>query len=165
MKRKKICMLGSFAVGKTSLVRRFVKSIFDEKYLTTLGVKIDKKSMLVDGQELELILWDLAGQDDFVQLKLSYLRGSAGLLLVVDGTRPETLETALSMHNIAVGEVGRVPFLVLINKADLIDQWSVDAAVLDRLRGQGIIVVDTSAKTGQGVEAAFQTLGTRLLVR
>lgn len=165
MKRKKICMLGAFAVGKTSLVRRFVKSIFDEKYLTTLGVKIDKKSMLVDGQELELILWDLAGQDDFVQLKLSYLRGSAGLLLVVDGTRPETLETALSMHNMAVGEVGQVPFLVLINKADLIDQWSVDTAVIDRLRGQGIIVVDTSAKTGEGVEAAFQTLGTRLLER
>src|ERR1051325_7234218 len=72
--QKKICMLGAYAVGKTSLVARFVRSIFSEKYHTTIGVKIDKKTLRVDDQELSLILWDLAGEDDFYQVRMSYLR-------------------------------------------------------------------------------------------
>lgn len=163
MIRKKICMLGAFAVGKTSLVRRFVKSIFDEKYLTTLGVKIDKKTLDIEGQALEFILWDLAGEDEFVQLKTSYLRGSSGFLLVADGTRPETLETAEAIREKAERELGKVPFLLLINKADLVDQWGIDMGAVDRLVEQGAAVLETSAKTGEGVEEAFRTLAAKLL--
>ena len=76
MFKMKVCMLGAFAVGKTSLVQQYVNSIFSEKYQTTLGVKIDKKSLQVDGQQLELILWDLAGEDEFMEVRSSYLRGS-----------------------------------------------------------------------------------------
>jgi small GTP-binding protein len=165
MIRKKICMLGAFAVGKTSLVQRFVKSIFNERYLTSLGVKIDKKSMVVDGQDVELILWDLEGEDEFLSVRLSYLRGSSGFFLVVDGTRSETLDTALSLRDKVENEYGKMPFEVLINKADLTDEWSIDTDAIERLVGRGWTVLETSAKTGQGVEDAFCSLATAMLGR
>src|SRR5258707_408911 len=96
--QRKICMLGGFSVGKTSLVKRYVQSIFSESYLTTVGVKIDKKTVTLGDRVVHLILWDLAGEDDMSSLRMSYLRGSAGYVLVADGTRPATLETALSLR-------------------------------------------------------------------
>ncbi len=163
MIRKKVCMLGAFAVGKTSLVERFVKSLFNTRYQTSLGVKIDKKSLAIDGRLLELILWDLAGEDEFVSLRLPYLRGTAGLLLVVDGTRPETLDTALTLHDKAVAEIGEIPFVLLINKADLAEGWHIDPRDIDRLVARGWTVLETSAKTGRGVEEAFRILGREML--
>ncbi len=163
MIRKKICMLGAFAVGKTSLVERFVKSLFNARYQTSLGVKIDKKPLAIDGRLLELILWDLAGEDEFVSLRLPYLRGAAGLLLVVDGTRPETLDTALALRDKALTEIGEVPFAFLINKADLTEGWLIDPRDIDRLVARGWTVLETSAKTGRGVEEAFIALGKEML--
>ena len=96
MLQKKICLLGAFGVGKTSLVRRYVDTIFSDTYLTTVGVKIDKKVMTVGSEQMALILWDIAGEDAVSAVRVTYLRGAAGYLLVVDGTRPETLETAAS---------------------------------------------------------------------
>jgi small GTP-binding protein len=89
MIQKKVCLLGTSGVGKTSLVAQFVHSMFSDKYLTTVGVKIDKKSMAVDGTEVTLVIWDLAGDDDFQRLQISYLRGTSGYLLVADGTRAQ----------------------------------------------------------------------------
>ena len=82
MTSKKICMLGSFAVGKTSLVSQFVSSIFSDKYLSTVGVKVDRKSVSVKGQDVTLMLWDLYGEDGFQRVQKSYLRGASGYLLV-----------------------------------------------------------------------------------
>ncbi len=76
---KKVCLLGGFAVGKTSLVARFVHGVFSEKYLTTIGVKIDKRSMTVDDDELDLVIWDIYGEDDYQRVRMSYLRGASGL--------------------------------------------------------------------------------------
>jgi small GTP-binding protein len=162
---KKICMLGGFAVGKTSLVSRFVRSIFSEKYLTTVGVKIDKKTVAVPGHDVDLVLWDIYGEDDFQKMRASYLRGASGYLLVVDGTRKSTLETARGLHKLAVETVGRVPFLVLLNKADLIDDWEIDNDVLDAMARDGWTAMQTSAKTGQGVEEAFSRLAVAMLTR
>jgi GTPase SAR1 family protein len=78
MIQKKVCMLGSFSVGKTSLVRRFVESMFSDAYLTTVGVKIDKKPLQVEGNDLTLMLWDIYGEDDFQKMRMSYLRGARG---------------------------------------------------------------------------------------
>src|SRR5215211_7084781 len=91
--QKKICMLGGFSVGKTSLVKRFVESVFSETYLTTVGVKIDKKTVDLGERAVNLILWDVAGEDDISAVRMSYyyLRGCAGYVLVADGTRPSTL--------------------------------------------------------------------------
>ena len=97
MIKKKICMIGAYAVGKTSLVEKHVHSIFSDKYHTTVGVKIDKKAMAVGGERIDLIIWDLHGEDDFQAVRMSYLKGSSGAFYVVDGTRWATLEVALKL--------------------------------------------------------------------
>lgn len=160
MESRKICMLGAFATGKTSLVSRYVKSIFSEKYQSTIGVKIDKKTVELGGQSLSLILWDLAGEDDFVSVQMRYLRGSAGYLLVVDGTRPDTLETAVLLHRRVVHEVGELPFVLVLNKADLVEQWAIGDEASDclGLRGNALATLRTSAKTGDAVDEAFEHL-------
>ena len=155
MIQKKVCMLGGFAVGKTSLVARFVTSIFSDKYLTTVGVKIEKKSVQVSNQQLDLVLWDIYGDDEFQRVRMSYLRGASGYLLVVDPTRKATLETAIALQESAEKTIGRMPFIVVLNKADLIDQWEVDEHALDDRKWT---IIRTSAKTGTGVEEAFLAL-------
>ncbi|MCP5054382.1 MAG: GTP-binding protein [bacterium] len=162
MFKKKICMLGSFAVGKTSLVRRFVHSIFSEKYHTTIGVKIDRKTLSAGGREVNLLLWDIHGEDDFQKVKPSYLMGSSGYFLVVDGTRYNTLETVLSLQKLAQETLGDVPFIVLFNKADISDQWEIDAETEASLTNSGWRVMKTSAKNGSGVEEAFLELAAKM---
>ena len=161
--KKKVCMLGAFAVGKTSLVQQYVNSMFSERYQTTLGVKIDRKSLVVRDQVIELMLWDLAGEDDYMTVRSSYLRGSAGVLLVVDGTRAETLDIALALHERVLKEVGDVPRVLCVNKADLAKDWCVDEARLSDIESAGWHVTRTSAKDGQSVEQAFQLLGGQLV--
>ncbi len=156
--QKKVCMVGSFAVGKTSLVARLVEGVFSEKYLTTVGVKIDRREMEVDSQRVLLLLWDLAGEDRFQRVQASYLRGAAGLLLVVDGTRRETVATALEVLLRVTGERRGVPAVVAVNKADLSSTWEVDSASLKPFLEAGIPVLHTSARTGEGVEEAFSVL-------
>jgi small GTP-binding protein len=164
MIQKKVCMLGGFAVGKTSLVSRFVRSLFSDKYLTTVGVKIDKKTLTVDGQDLTLMLWDLYGQDEFQSIQETHLRGTAAYLLVVDGTRPATLDTARDLQRLAERVMGAVPFVVVLNKSDLAAEWRLDdGAIASLTKGAG--VVRASAKTGEGVEEAFVTLARALLAK
>ena len=163
MLQKKICMLGTFSVGKTSLVRRFVESIYSDKYHTTVGVKIDKKTVQAAGQEVMLILWDVQGAETAHELRKSYLRGSAGYLLVADGTRTDTLYTALSIQTRAQDAVGEVPFLLLLNKADLTEQWAVSDRETAALEQKGWRVIKTSAKTSEGVEESFLTLAQKMV--
>jgi small GTP-binding protein len=158
MIQKKICMLGGFAVGKTSLVSRFVSSIFSEKYLTTVGVKIDKKTVEVDGRTVNLMLWDIYGEDEFQTVHQSYLRGSSGYILVVDGTRAVTLDTASELQKRAEQVVGKVPFVLVLNKSDLASEWQINERGLWRLAEQGWPIVRTSAKTGVNVEETFSRL-------
>jgi small GTP-binding protein len=160
--QKKICMLGGFSVGKTSLVKRFVSSVFSETYLTTVGVKIDKKTVELSDRVVNLILWDLAGEDDISSLRMSYLRGAAGYVLVADGTRPSTLEVALSLRRRVEAEFGPLPFVLLLNKNDLQEQWAVGDEEVEELRRDGWWVRSTSARTGEGVEDAFGALAERV---
>ena len=163
MIQKKVCMLGGFAVGKTSLVARFVSSIFSEKYLSTVGVKIDKKVVSIDGRDTMLLLWDIYGQDDFQTVQPAQLRGMAGYLLVVDGTRRATLDTARLLHEKAKTVAGDVPFVVVLNKSDLASSWEIDDVAFFKLVEQGWRVVKTSARTGDGVEHAFESLTRAML--
>jgi len=163
MIQKKICMLGAFAVGKTSLVSRFVESLFSDKYHSSVGVKVDKKLVAVGQEQLDLLLWDLYGEDEFQKIRPSYLRGSAGYVLVADGTRRETLDRTVVLQNRAEEVVGKVPFVLMINKTDLADKWEVDEAALEELGGRGWPAFKTSAKTGAGVEEAFVTLSRKML--
>jgi small GTP-binding protein/PAS domain S-box-containing protein len=158
MIKKKICMLGAFAVGKTSLVQRYVHSLFSDKYHTTVGVKIDKKTVSVRGTAMDLILWDIYGEDDFQEVRPSYLRGAAGCLLVVDGTRRYTLDTAQTLLKRIHETVGDIPVIVVFNKSDLMGAWEIEAAHMESILTQGVIGIQTSAKDGSGVESAFITL-------
>ena len=163
MLQKKVCMLGSFSVGKTSLVRRFVASIFDETYYTTIGVKVDKKIVTVNGEEVTLMLWDIYGEDAYQKMRMSYLRGVSGYLLVVDGTRRQTLTDALALHERIVQEIGKVPTVLVLNKDDLADQWEIDSAQEAKLAENGWTVQHTSAKTGDAVEKVFFHLAQAIL--
>ena len=164
MLQKKVCLLGGFGVGKTSLVRRYVQSIFSDTYLTTVGVKIEKKMVNVGAAEVALILWDIAGEDDVTAIRTSYLRGAAGYFLVVDVTRGETLEVAKSIQARVTAEIGSVPFLFLFNKTDLKEEWEIPEQSLEDLKDAGYVVLRTSAKTGEGVEEAFQELAKRMVL-
>jgi small GTP-binding protein len=163
MIQKKICLLGAFAVGKTSLIARFVHSIFSGKYHTTIGVKIDKKRVNLPGKEIELLIWDLAGEDEFNRVEETYLLGSSGYLLVVDGTRQRTLEQAIALQQRAQATMGAVPFLLLLNKADRAPDWDLDKAALSDLAARGWTLLRTSALTGDGVDDAFAELTRRMV--
>jgi small GTP-binding protein len=171
---KKVCLFGDFAVGKTSLVRRFVYDLFDDKYISTIGVKVSRKIVALprgdDVLELAMMLWDLAGSEEFDRVRASYVRGAAGAVVVCDLTRPETLDSLEAY----AGELWAVspgaPVILAANKHDLAEappsegqqrlgREQVEAAAA-RL---GVAWCFTSAKTGEGVEALFRHLG-RLLV-
>jgi small GTP-binding protein len=154
-------MLGGFSVGKTSLVKRYVHSVFSETYLTTVGVKIDKKTVDLADKTVNLILWDLAGEDDINSFRITNLRGAAGYVLVADGTRRSTLDVALSLRERVEAEFGALPFVLLLNKSDLKEQWAISDTELAGLREKGWWVQPSSARTGEGVEDAFKDLAVR----
>ena len=148
MLQKKICMLGGFSVGKTSLVRRFVQSIFSETYLTTVGVKIDKKSVVLSDKTVDLILWDLAGEDDIGSFRLSYVRGASGLVLVssVEGQGDQAL-SARNPFDIAPLMLFAVLFgLIATTSAALVDQFG-SGSLVAASAVSGIVDVDVATLT------------------
>ena len=163
MIKKKICLLGSLSVGKTSLIKQYVHGIFSEKYLTTVGVKIDRREVHSKAGTALLLIWDINGADTFQDLRPSHLRGSAGFLMVADGTRPATLDKALATAGSLESSLGKLPRLLLLNKCDLTEEWRLDETRLTALADNGWTILRTSAKNGQNVEYAFETLTERLL--
>ena len=160
---KKVCMIGSFAVGKTSLVRRFVEGYFSDDYQTNIGVKLSNKQVRVGDHEIKMTLWDIYGEDDFQKMRWSYVQGSAGYLLVADGTRAATLHKAEELEARLRGEVGVIPFVFLINKSDRKEEWELEAEFEQGLIARGWDVLHTSAKSGEGVEEAFAKLTEKML--
>ncbi|BAN70216.1 Rab family GTPase [endosymbiont of unidentified scaly snail isolate Monju] len=163
MLARKICMVGDFAVGKTSLVARYVHSTFSSEYHTTIGVKVDSKVLeLPSGDRLKLILWDIAGTSALSTVEKTYLRGSSGYLLVADTTRRNTLDSAISLQEKAESIIGQQPFVLLLNKIDLEAQCELDLDTVRQLKSRGWESVYSSALSGQGVEEAFGRLGEHL---
>ena len=159
----KLCMLGDFGVGKTSLVSRFVHSTFSDKYLTTIGVKVDTKEVVLDGRGVcKLVIWDIAGRSHLDALNMTYLRGASALLLVADGTRERSLNTALDLLMQSRTLLPDATVVLAINKLDLVERWEVAPASLVELR-RSLSVHETSARSGEGVEAAFTDIATRLV--
>lgn len=156
-------MLGSYAVGKTSLVQRFVRSLFSEKYHTTIGVKVDQKIIQIDHEDVNLLLWDIHGEDEFQKVKPAYVMGSSGFFIVMDGTRRKTLDIGMELMEMAKQIAGQVPFIILINKLDLIESWEIDDTDIQNLKEKGIDVILTSAKEGDAVEEAFLSLAKKIL--
>ncbi len=153
-------MLGATGVGKTSLVRQYVQSVFSEKYHTTIGVKVDKKVVRLDNQEVTMMLWDLQGEDDDFKIRPSFLRGASGYILVVDLTRAASLDAAKRIQFMIEDEVGQVPFMILFNKNDLTDEIEIDHEWMVEFAGEKVL--RTSAKTGENVEEAFVGLAEKM---
>jgi len=163
MIQKKICMVGVYGTGKTCLVQQYVQGIFSVKYLSTVGVKIDRKQVKVGDQDITLMLWDLEGRDGTRDVSQSYVRGAHGIIYVADGTRPETAQQLQDIRKIVLEAVGEVPSIVALNKSDLKDEWKLSASDEAAAGGAGMHRLRTSAKTGEGVEAAFQWLAEKTL--
>lgn len=163
MIQKKVCLLGAFGVGKTSLVRRFVSGIFSDRYLSTMGVKIDRKRVCAGGREVNMMLWDIHGEEAYKKIPDAYLRGASGVIMVADGTRPETVDTALELLARVERAAGPVARVFLVNKHDLSDEWAVGTDDLDRLGAHDAPLFLTSAKTGEHVEPAFLALAERMV--
>jgi len=157
---KKVIITGSFGVGKTSLFNRFLYSKFDEKYLTTIGVKVDKKVINIDGQDLNLLIWDIAGEISQNKVPHSYFLGTSGVIYVFDLTRPITAKNLNSdleyLKKIAPG----ISIKVIGNKQDLVSEQDVK----DYIETTGVAFdFLTSAKTGKNIEELFFSLGKDLI--
>jgi small GTP-binding protein len=169
---KKVCLLGDFAVGKTSLVRRFVYDLFDDRYISTIGVKVSRKTINIARQhdvvELIIMLWDLAGSEEFDHMRVTYLRGASGVLLVGDLTRPATFASLLNYVADFDQHRGRIPLVLAANKADLLGDSDGDRAALASVEAVAadlqVPLFQTSALTGDEVEQAFRHLG-RMMVQ
>ncbi len=164
---KKICMVGDFGVGKTSLVRRFLDRQFSDHYLSTIGVKISRKLISVSAdQDLQLIIWDVEGKTQFQSITPHYLAGAMGAVIVADLNRPETIEHIQGhIQLLASVNASPIPCLVALNKVDTINSSGSELSLIAELEDhpQIVTVCQTSAKTGQCVDRMFETLAQRLL--
>ena len=165
---RKICLLGAFAVGKTSLVRRYVHEVFDERYTTTLGVRIDTKTVDLVSGSVKLIIWDMEGADpadknaEPVSSRMkAYLQGVDGVLLVADGTRPATVEVVSRIHQWFADGYPGIPVALLLNKSDLVERWQVSESIMEDWAGS-LQCFTTSALSGTNVERTFHHLAEAL---
>lgn len=157
---KKVILTGNFGVGKTSLFNRFVYNRFSDKYLTTIGVKVNKKTIDVDGEEMSVLLWDIAGEVSQDKVPISYFLGAAGIIYVFDLSRPLTFTNAAADLEYLKNLLPESTIMVVGNKKDLVDEAELPQ-ILENLDINCHIT--TSAKTGENVEDLFQNLGDQLI--
>jgi small GTP-binding protein len=169
--KRKICLLGDGGVGKTSLIRKFVFDQFEDKYISTLGTKVTKKRIkfkisadqIID---MNLLIWDIMGQEEFKKVQLMSYKNANGAILVCDITRKETLENLRTWISDLFGITGEIPIIVMANKSDLKEEAKFNNDDLART-AQGLAAPHymTSAKTGENVEEAFIKIGKKLLIK
>jgi len=167
----KVCLVGEKAVGKTSLIRRFVLNMFDDRYITTIGTKVSKKELSLYQPEsdtqvrMDMTIWDIMGEKGFRELlKDAYFYGANGILAVADLTRRKTLDELDDWIDGVMRVCGRVPTLVAVNKSDLVNQAQFDEKQVEAFaKAFDSAYLYTSAKTGQNVEEAFRLLGEAVL--
>ncbi len=166
----KVCLVGEAAVGKTSLIRRFVLDNFDDKYIQTLGTKVSKKEINAGGVDpsgnlkIDMTIWDIMGQKGFRELlKEAYFYGAKGILAVCDATRKKTLEDLDDWIEGVYSVTGKIPIEFLANKVDLKEQVQVsEDDMIQAAKAYDSPFHFTSAKTGTSVELAFQSLAERI---
>jgi len=166
---KKIVLVGDPAVGKTSLIRRFVIDKFDDKYIVTIGTKTSRKQMEMkyEPQQLAITLtlniWDIIGQKEMKKLHTLYFKGSEGVIVVCDMTRADTLASVAEWLNGVYECCGKVPGVLACNKADLKDEFAVTDAQIRATAAQfGMKHFYCSAKLGENVENIFNEIGSKL---
>ena len=152
MTSKKIILTGNFSVGKTSLFNRFINDQFDDKYITTIGVKVNKKTVEIDGEEIALVLWDVAGEVSQDKVPTSYFLGSHGIIYVFDLTRPTTWMNIANDIEYLQGLLPYSALRIVGNKMDLATAEQIEAVKSQISIPWNIL---TSAKTGENVEPLF----------
>lgn len=155
MIQKKICLLGTSGVGKTSLIRQYVTGIFDEKYLTSLGVKIDKKIVKAEKEDIQFLLWDIEGVDKYSAFNPRYIRGASGVIIVVDKTRKTSFTEGCELYHL-VKKLIDCPIILAMNKSDLSEDFILSECVEQQNLFE--LYFHTSAKTGEQVEEMFIAL-------
>jgi len=157
---RKVILTGSFGVGKTSLFRRFINNTFSEKYITTIGVKVDKKTVEIEGEEVSILLWDIAGEIKQDKVPKSYFLGASAIIYVFDLTRPSTYKNINTDMDILNKILPDSILKIVANKADLVNASEIEAIA----NGLNLpIDVITSAKTGENVENLFLGLAAEFL--
>ncbi len=157
---KKVILTGSFGVGKTSLFNQFIYSKFSDRYLTTIGVKVNKKTLEIGGKELSMLLWDIAGEVAQDKVPTSYFLGASGVIYVCDLTRPSTYKNLDKDIEYLKGIINGGIIKIVANKSDL-----VSAEDIERIKSEIPLPIDTitSAKTGDNVNDLFHALGAELI--
>ncbi len=161
---KKICLIGDFGVGKTSLIRRFVEQQFSDQYLSTVGVKISRKTL--ESVNLQMLIWDLEGHTKFKAIAPTYLQGGSGVVIVADVTRQETVERITDHIKLFLSVNPKGSIVLALNKSDLVeDEKLTKLTHLVQLQysEQVLGVYQTSAKTGLYVDEIFNKLGQSIM--
>lgn len=169
---KKICLVGDFGVGKTSLIRRFVDRQFSDKYLSTVGVTISRKTVELEQVKqpeklsVNLLIWDLEGSTKFKAIAPTYLQGASGAILVADVSRQETIEHLADHLNLFLSVNPKGCIIIALNKSDLVDEEKL--AKLLQISNftehkQVLSIQPTSAKTGQAVDEIFQNIAYKII--
>lgn len=163
----KILLLGDGAVGKTSLVQRFVHNKFSRNYLMTVGMEPYARYVEIDGVPITLQLWDIAGQDRFASMRTVFFKGALGALVVYDITRYESFKRLAVWMKEARQMSPNILLVMAGNKSDLVDlrQVSQQDGMSYAKQTQCISWIETSAKTGANVAEAFNLLGKKILER
>lgn len=166
--KKKICLIGLYSVGKTSMVRQFVYNKFEEKYLSTIGVHISKKKISInheaDKKTIEFFIWDIANIEKFDNVVTNYLRGAHGAILVTDITRPKTIENIKEFADKFLEINPNAKIIFVGNKIDLVDQLKFDKELyISSVCDNNQKLLFTSAKTGENIEEVFVKLGEQII--
>lgn len=154
---KKIVLIGEFAVGKTSLIRRYVENQFSDDYLTTIGVKISRKNVTVDTIDVQMLIWDIEGRTGVKTIDPLYFTGAAGAIVVADSTRQETIDSLPQIIEMFLRTNPRAPIMVALNKSDLLPS-PTDGAETKSVHANVKNIYRTSAKSGENIDRIFSDL-------
>lgn len=163
-RQKKIVLMGNFSVGKTSLIRRYVDNSFSDKYISTIGVKISKKKITIDDEELLLLIWDIEGAlDKIKRINKTYIKGANAAIIVTDVTSTD-IEQTVKMHLSDLFSVNReIPVVIAFNKIDKDKNFQMD---ITNLKDRYPSIADsflTSAKDDLNVSAMFELLSSKIV--